>query len=95
MAWLRAGWYGVVLVAAGIGCAAQQKQPPSEPEPAASSAGAEVPKGYAGPPCVVQAATTQLCFSTKEEACAAMGCPADRCSYLYGGSSAPQVACDG
>lgn len=95
MALLRARWQWVGLMAAATACAGAQKQPTSEQEPAARSTPAETPKGHAGPPCVVQAATTQLCFESKEEACAAMGCRADGCSYLYGGSSAPQVACDG
>jgi hypothetical protein len=44
--------------------------------------------------CVVRSPAGQ-CFESKEQACAAMGCPTD-CSYLYAGThdGAADVACN-
>lgn len=92
----RARCYVALLIVAAAGCAGADGKPPVNAKTGAPQDPAPAnPPGHAGPPCVVQAATTKLCFSTKEEACAAMGCQANSCSYLYGGSSSSMVACDG
>jgi len=70
--------------------AAAQEKPP---QASGGQLTDDVPSGHAGPPCPVKAATTQLCFRTKEAACRAMGCP-ERCMYLYGTSAASEVACE-
>ena len=92
----------LILVALAIACSAESLQKPAaEPgaRPRAVPNGADDAPGPGLAPgtpagCPVQAATSQLCFSTKEEACESMGCSAERCTYLYGGSGASVVACD-
>lgn len=90
-----------MVLAVAVACSATPSQQPAAAPtaPAASSSGAVEALAPGVPPetpagCPVQAATTQLCFNTKEEACASMGCPADRCTYLYAASAASVVACD-
>jgi len=102
----RASYAMLVLMAIATACGGASTKPGADApqgapqevttgnsaKPPASAATSE--PGHTGLPCLVQAATTQLCFYTKEEACASMGCPADRCSYLYKGGAASVVACD-
>jgi hypothetical protein len=46
-------------------------------------------------PCVAQIGASDHCFSSAEEACSAIHCPPEQCTYLYGGGRASiQVACN-
>ncbi|HNS97502.1 MAG TPA: hypothetical protein PLJ27_25910 [Polyangiaceae bacterium] len=60
----------------------------------APASATEHERSHPASPCLVQAVTTRVCFHTKAEACASMGCPVERCSYLYGGGAPSVVACD-
>lgn len=74
-----------------------QKPASVAPDSVAPEPSSEADAAHSGPsaPCAAQIGGSEHCFINAEEACAAIDCPRESCTYLYGGGRAQiQVACE-